>query len=213
VWTPSPIDPNNFHGRTPHPVWGTLWQTLGENLPGDYVLTVDRLPRYRGQRTRSRDNMKFLGWEFVCPGRVDATGQSKGCGRRCTYLYCPQTVWTMGMALSGELGEHGGFDMPEDSAPPRLAGRWYPGVSDPIAAAGQRVFACKLCWGVHSTVMSKSYGWNDFITQISGGLLSGRDVKRPLDLYPKVRRKRPYRWKRRRTPPPAIDVASRRAAS
>jgi hypothetical protein len=194
VWTPSPIDPNNFHGRAPHAVWGTLWQWLWQDLPEEYTLTVQRVPRMRPQPTLDGCNRKFVGWEFVCPGRLDANRQPMGCGKRCTYLYGPQTVWTLAKALTG-TGEEG-FEMPEDSG---LAGQWFPGVNDPVAARGPRSFACKHCWGVRSAVMSHSSGWNDFITHISGGLLYGREVPRPLDICPMVRKKR--RYKRRSKPP------------
>jgi hypothetical protein len=246
VWTPSPIDPNNFEGRTPHPIWGTLWQWMWQDFPENYQLTVTRVPRMRGP-----SNSLFTGWEFLCPGRLvsakdsqrfspqrhgdtekrnegeeahtlsfgrqrtpdlqssaDGEGRGEGaaanrfvhipCGRRCMYLYGPMTVTTLAKALGegdaeGEGG--GGFDMPEDSAPPRLAGQWFPGLSDPIPRP--RSFACKECWGVRPTRAASRQGWNDFITQISGGLLYGREVPRPPDIFPMKRRK-PL-WKKRRS--------------
>lgn len=188
VWTPSPIDPNNFHGRTPHPMWGTLWQWQWEKLPENYELVVERVPRWRTQG----GVRKHLGWEFICPGKLNERGEYSGCGRRCTYLYAPQTVWTLARAIVRESDDDGGFEMPEGSG---LSGRWHPGLSDPIQSRprnGLRSFACKTCWGVHSAVMANASGWNDFITHISGGLLRGRDVPRPLDLCPIARRKRRY---------------------
>jgi hypothetical protein len=177
VWTPSPIDPNDFHGRTPHAMCGTLWQGLWQDLPEEYTLRVLRVPRERIQSTRDGPRQKFLGWEFVCPGRLDADRQPMGCGKRCTYLYGPQTVWTLAKALmgTGEAGEENSFEMPEDSG---LAGQWFPGLADPVSATGPRSFACKTCWGVRSAVMCNETGWNDFITHISGGLLY--DSLRPL---------------------------------
>lgn len=170
-------------------------------------MTVQRVPRLRNQRTLDGSDMKFMGWEFICPGRLDAlTGEPKGCGKRCTYLYAPQTVWTLGLAMGGSEGCEG-FDVSDDAAAahgselPRLSGEWQPGVVDPIKAAsggGLRSFACKSCWGVRTAVMSHpSHGWNDFITQISGGLLSGCDVKRPLEEFPLVRRRRPNKLRKR----------------
>lgn len=188
VWTPSPIDVNNFTGRTPHAVWGTLWQGQWEKMPEDYVLEVKRAPILRPYRGKP----KFSGWHFVCPGRLDERGEHSGCGRRCTYLYGPQRVWT----LAKMIGETG-FDMPpvEESG---LAGQWFPGLGDPMkdAAMGRMSFACKTCWGVRSACMANHKGWNEFIAQISGGLLYGRDVPRPADVCPVVRKKRAYKWKK-----------------
>jgi hypothetical protein len=182
VWTPAPIDPNNFDGRVPHAVWGSLWQSQWEKLPENYELVVRREPRLR----MFRGKLCFRGWNFICPGRVDEKGEYQGCGRKCTYLYAPQTVWTLAKAIGGERG----FDMPDDSG---LAGQWHPGLNDPIASRGPRSFACKTCWGVRSACMANRNGWNEFITHISGGLLYGRDVKRPHDICPVQRIKPPYR--------------------
>lgn len=199
VWTPSPIDPNNFQGRTPHAIWGTLWQWQWEKLPENYELVVERVPRWRTQG----GVRKHLGWEFICPGKLNERGEYSGCGRRCTYLYAPQTVWTLAKALAGTEGTEG-FEMPEESG---LAGRWHPGMSDPIAMRGPRSFACKTCWGVANACMAGPHGWNDFVTHISGGLLRGRDVPRPLDICPVVRRKRPYKQKPKAETPKAESRA------
>jgi hypothetical protein len=188
LWTPSPIDPNNFTGRTPHPVWGTLWQWQWEKLPENYELVVQRRPRFRTFRGEQR----FRGWDFLCPGRLGENEEYTGCRRPSTYLYAPQTVWTLAKAIHGEDGP--GFDMPGDSG---LAGQWFPGLADPIASTGKRSFACKQCWKVRSACMANYNGWNEFIAQISGGLLYGRDVPRPPDICPVERKKRPYRWRAR----------------
>jgi hypothetical protein len=187
LWTPSPIDPNNFDGRAPHRVWGTLWQSLWKRIPEQYELVVGRVPCFRPYR----GELRFRGWSFVCPGRVDEDGEYVGCGRECRYLYAPQTVWTLAQATEGEVG----FDLPprEESG---LVGQWFPGLGDAIKATGPRSFACKECWGVRSACMANRNGWNDFITHVSGGLLFGRDVKRPESICPVERKKRPYSWKR-----------------
>ena len=189
VWTPSPIDPNNFEGRSPHAVWGTLWQSLSARVGDDFELQVKRVPKHRPYR----GEMRFRGWDFACPGRINAHGERISCGRRCTYLYYPQAVWTLAKMLAG-TGD-GGFEMPKGCG---LAGAWYPGEGNPIAVAahGQVVFACKTCWNVRSACMANYNGWNEFIAQISGGLLYGRDVQRPADVCPVVRKKREYKWTR-----------------
>ena len=114
-------------------------------------------------------------------------GEHIPCGRRCKYLYGPQTVWTLPMAMAGGSLEDpdDGFDMPEDSG---LAGQWFPGMSDTVAAAGSRVFACKRCWAVRAACFANETGWNEFISTISGGLLYGHEVERPLDVCPIVRK-------------------------
>jgi hypothetical protein len=131
--------------------------------------------------------VQFKGWEFVCPGRLTADMKLTGCGRRCTYLYAPQTVWTLANAIAGAADV--GFDMPEDSG---LAGQWHPGMKDSIGNNLPRSFACKTCWGVRSACMANRHGWHDFITHISGGLLCGSDVPRTLEICRTSRKKRMY---------------------
>ena len=197
VWTPSPIDPNAATGRTPHAIFGTLWQWLWQNLPEDYTLTVRREPR----RHICRRRKVFRGWEFICPGRLDARGQNSGqhsgCGRRCTHLFAPQTVWTLARAMDDGQGE--GFDMPEEGEDlPRLSGQWFPGLGDTVAQPGMRSFACRRCWRVRNTCFADGSGWNEFIAHISGGLLYASEVPRPLDVCPMVRKMPAYVRKRRR---------------
>jgi hypothetical protein len=60
---------------------------------------------------------------------------------------------------------------------------------------GGRSFACKTCWGVRPVCMANESGWNEFIAQVSGGLLYGRDVPRPLDICPFERKAAEYRFK------------------
>jgi hypothetical protein len=115
-------------------------------------------------------------------------------------------VWTLAQAIEGERAS--GFDMPEESG---LAGQWFPGSSDPVRAAalGGMSFACKTCWKVRSACMANATGWNEFIAQISGGLLYGRDVPRPAEICPVARKKRPYKWKkahpRKRATEPVVE--------
>lgn len=205
VWTPTAINPNSLEGEPPHPVWGTLWQWLWEALPEDYEFEVQRVPMMRVRKGKE----VFRGWNFLCPGRLDAEGNLVACGRRCTYLYAPQTVWTLAHSICDGAGT--GFDMPEGSG---LAGQWFPGTSDPVkdAAHGMRSFACNACWKVRSPCMAKSSGWNEFVSQISGGLLYGKDVPRPPEICPVKRKRRAYRWTkphpRKREIAPALKMAS-----
>ena len=213
VWTPTAIDPNNSTGRAPHPVWGTLWQHLWEKMPEEYLLTADRVPIVkRSGRGRDKDKLVFHGWRFECPGRLDANGEYTGCGRPSRYLYGPQTVRTISRAMFSEFGgEEGcGFDLPEDSGDGlhelKLAGQWFPGLSDPLSQAGTRSFACKHCWGVRSACFANDSGWGEFISTISGGLLYGHEVPRPLDICPVVRKMPLYQRPPRKPRPGAITV-------
>jgi hypothetical protein len=188
VWTPSPVDPNNFTGRPPHPAWGTLWQHLWENIPDDYEIVAQRVPVFKCGRGRKKYEPFFHGWDFLCPGKMNIDGSYQGCGRRAKYLYGPQTVWTLAKAIEGDSFE--GFAMPEGSG---LAGEWFPGMSDTVAAPGTRSFACKKCWHVRTCSWANETGWNEFISVISGGLLYGHEVPRPLELCPIQRKSRPYK--------------------
>jgi hypothetical protein len=201
VWTPTALDVNNFKGRTPHFVWGTLWKWMGEKLPENFQFTVRRVPFFR----MFRGKRCFRGWHFICPGRLDVGGEPKGCGRECMYLYAPQTLWTLPRAID----DMSGFDMPEDSG---LAGQWVPGEFDASKASGPRSFACKECWYLRSACMANRNGWNEFISHISGGLLYGRDVPRLPEICPVERKKPVYTWRKRRAADAAAD-AQRRTAS
>jgi hypothetical protein len=92
----------------------------------------------------------------------------------------------MGEALAGP-----GLPMPEDSG---LAGLWSPGVTDTVAQPWEgeatRRFACRKCWRIRNTCFAEGSGWNEFIAHMTGGLLYGHDVPRPLEVCPVVRRKR-----------------------
>jgi hypothetical protein len=118
VWSPSPLDPNAFEAAAPDPVWGTLWRHLSDRMPLNYALTVTRVPRDRPVTVRSREGGRWIdirrrGWEFICPGRLNLDGSLRACGRRCTRLYAPQTIWTLPMAL----GPDEAFDLAPDSEP------------------------------------------------------------------------------------------------
>jgi hypothetical protein len=120
------------------------------------------------------------------------------CGRRCKYLYGPLPIWTLAKAT----GTDWALDMPEDSG---LSGTWSPGLQDADPGQGQRTFACKECWDVWNSTLSNHTGWNDFVSYVSGGLLYGHEVARPLKEVPIIRKRRP--WKRRTKPRPPVARA------
>ena len=59
----------------------------------------------------------------------------------------------------------------------KLAGTWHPGMEDELVEL--RSFACARCWRVKGFSLLRGRGWNEFITHVSGGLLYGREVKKP----------------------------------
>lgn len=99
------------------------------------------------------------------------------------------------------------LEMPEDSG---LAGAWEPGLSEPEVGFGHRRFACKECWQVRNITLTDHSGWNDFVTHISGGLLYGQEVERPLTEAPLHRKRRPHNRPR---PKPMADGLARSVAA
>lgn len=104
---------------------------------------------------------------------------NRRCGRRVRYLYGPLPVWTLAKSLGANLD----LELPEGCG---LAGTWNPGMDD--RWAGMRSFACKHCWNLRGMTLTSSSGWNDFVTWLSGGLLYGHEVDRPLAEAPRRRR-------------------------
>lgn len=195
LYTPSPIDPNSQDGKPPDPAWGTLWQSLWQRIPQNFQQSLRRAPRWitiRGQRQQR-------GWDWICPGLIRAGGENLHCGRRCRKLYAPQTVWTLAQAIDDDEG----LELPKDCG---LAGRWFPGLSDPVlnraiaSGTAGRSFACHHCWQPRYDTCVGNQAWNLFVTQLSGGLLYGREVKRPAD-QPLFQRKHRFAPHHRKRPP------------
>jgi len=172
VFTPKAIDPNAFDSRPPDAMWGSLWTGLWQRLPEQFHQTVTRVPRWRMLRGRR----VFRGWTWVCPGRIGPDGGYLGCGRTCNRLFGPLAAWTLPEAIDDRLD---------------LAG-WSPGFdkTGDGQTNGGRSFACKQCWGVRDASLVGGDGWNTFVTHVSGGLLYGHEVDRPVELAPQVRKRR-----------------------
>ncbi len=126
-------------------------------------------------------------------------GASGGCGRRCQVLVSPVAGWTIGGYLAGRPGVAEGLEVGEVE-------RWRPGVlvagrstafgagatggattregalakavPGPGVLPGAGALACVRCWGVRNASLLGRSGWNDFVTRVSGGLLSGAEVPR-----------------------------------
>ena len=97
-------------------------------------------------------------------------------------LYAPLPAWTVGRALGLEDGLR----------VEGLSGVWLPGVMD--RWAGRRSLACERCWKLRRSTFSNSTGWNDLVSTLSGGLLYGREVERPIGFG--VERRRAYAKRR-----------------
>jgi hypothetical protein len=91
VWSTSPLNPCGVMGRGPHSAWGTLWESMHEEIPDGASIDVKRvhamdvLPKATPQS----------GWRFICPGVHGA------CGKPVERLYLPIAPWTIHHALSG----------------------------------------------------------------------------------------------------------------
>jgi hypothetical protein len=154
VYTPTPIDPGMQAASQPDYRWGTLWQWMHENVPDEWDVRLWREPR-RGP------GGKLGGWDWICPGRLRGGKQLPGaCGRRCRVLYAPMMAWTLLRR----------FDVR------KIAG--FP--SDFGVLEWESCFACQSCWRPTYDDTKRPWKvWNRFVTHVSGGLLTGRDVKKP----------------------------------
>ncbi len=87
-----------------------------------------------------------------------------GCGKLAKRIYCPI---------------------------PGFLAHWVPrepsGSPDPLEPHAP-CFACQKCHGVHDYGRLDSKGWNELVTYLSGGLLYGREVKRPSWYTPRRKR-------------------------
>jgi hypothetical protein len=141
--------------------------------------------------------------------RLVEAPESAGCGRLVQTLYAPLPVWTVGRYL----------DLQEGLDVEGLSGQWLPGVMD--RWAGRRSLACERCWKLRRTSFAGYRGWNELITDLSGGLLFGREVQKPADFeyerkqaYAKRPRNRPRKRQRSEqqpSPQPAPRVVAKQA--
>ena len=185
VWAPSPLDPNANEGQPPDTIlWGSLWQSMYQQIPENYSITIIRVPRYHNYNTKTNHpEIRFRGWDWLCPGchasldlkninnRNTPTQHNRiPCGNRVHCLYLPLTVWSVPQALGDRLN----LRFPDDS---KLKGTWSPGFHDPLL--GKRTFACRHCWNLRRISLTHTQGWNEFISHLSAGLLFGSEVPRP----------------------------------
>lgn len=202
VWAPSPLDPMAVLGRAPHPAWGTLWQHMAEDVPVEHAWSLLREPHFVQRRGPYED---FLGWRWVCPGRiwpipdgvtpVEPAPQEQiqplhpihGGGTLFADLADVETphmitihdqrYWHVPCGRAVKIVY---LPMPPWTVPDAL-GLW-----DLLAEHGippppdhrREPFACAHCWGLRTGSLLGSHGWNRFISYISGGLLYGHEVPR-----------------------------------
>lgn len=145
VWSSRPLNPGAVRGEPPHALWGTVWQQMQDCVPDDFGLMVERVPRYRPYPSRkggggTSTELRWRGWDWVCPGRVDGvTGERRVCGRRVQTIYMPLPVFTVGRWLGGGegidlapgseigVGDEGESAKPQAAGGLKLSGLWYPG--------------------------------------------------------------------------------------
>jgi hypothetical protein len=166
VWSDRALDPQASRGQSPHPIWGSLWQTLAERIPEAFEQVVERVPHSRVRLGKT----EHRGWRWRCPGLAGV-----GCGREVRVLFAPLPVWGIAQALGVDEGLN--IEAQSDEGVLRVAGQWQPGWYDPWA--GRRQLACEKCWGIQGTSMATYRGWNDLVSYLSGGLLYGREVAKP----------------------------------
>jgi DNA-binding CsgD family transcriptional regulator len=164
---------SSFH-RPPHPIWGAAWEFLaGELFPDNFEQTVRRKPvfgtwgceavKLRAQADQLyKDEMKFMGWRWVCPG----------CKEPVRTLYYPIPVltmfdrWVSDTAIEKILADAGCGDAPAPS------------------------FACGLCHQVKFFSSVHRNAWNEVIGYLSAGLLYGCEVQKPAGFVPQRKRTR-----------------------
>ena len=108
-----------------------------------------------------REDMKFRGWWWVCPG----------CKKEVKKIYYPLPVRT----LFDFLGYDPGTGAREACAVQEGFERYD--VERLEAPAG--TFACSVCHGVRGIERASDVGWNQIVTHLTRGMLYGHEVEKP----------------------------------
>ncbi|HEV8291579.1 MAG TPA: hypothetical protein VGP94_06630, partial [Tepidisphaeraceae bacterium] len=118
--------------------------------------------REREQVFEYKDEMRFMGWWWVCPG----------CKKSCRTIYYPLPVRTL-------------FDSWFTDPVIQLR------LSDAdLAATPAACFACCRCHGVNWDSSIHPGFWNEVIGYLSGGMLYGREVEKPAGFVGRRKRTR-----------------------
>jgi DNA-binding CsgD family transcriptional regulator len=100
IYTDATLDPSsgNMH-RASDPLWGAVWQWAAASVPKGLSQVVRRRPNYR----KYRDEERFRGWYWICPG----------CGRGARTMFYPLPRYTIPKFLEKDLAEEEADAMPE----------------------------------------------------------------------------------------------------
>ncbi len=211
IWSRHSLDPSANLGAPPDSVWGSLWQSLSDQIPITDVYLLKRIPRSREYPCRSDFGPRHRGWNWICPGI-----NGHACGRRVSRIFIPLRPWDLLDALDEPDPLDVTFRFPSDADAhnvrfiPRLSTNTH--APTPAGEPGADTFrpaplhppkpddedaptrilqpACHHCHRIRYFSLTDRNGWNTFVTHISRGLLFGHEVKRPDDLVRK--RKRVY---------------------
>jgi DNA-binding NarL/FixJ family response regulator len=163
----------------PDPVWykwkgdvfvGYDWRRPGAEaayLRRQRRLELGRAANRRNRKyvSRAKGSVRFWGWAWVCPG----------CKKPAKNLYLPLPfvclLPRLGGVVSGKLERViKGLHMTPQSLP---------------------ALACLRCHDVHHLSRAKASSWNHLIAYLTGGLLYGREVRRPEGFHVRKRAYRP----------------------
>jgi DNA-binding CsgD family transcriptional regulator len=164
-------------GPPPDPVWykwrgdeyvGYDWRSPGAKAWHDRLEGERARKREEARRRRARKraasgcgSLVFVEWRWVCPG----------CSALVRKLYYPAPRVSVAPLLDAR------------AIPVRL--RKLVGLvgregEEEAASGAVSTLACKKCHGVHSlSRVKKNAWWNELVGWLTGGLLYGREVKRP----------------------------------
>jgi len=159
------FDPSHRDFTPPHPIWGSMWEWLAREIPGDFEQTVIRRPHFRriGPRHRHPDDPpKFMGWHWLCPQ----------CKKQVRTIYYPVPVrtlfdsWFTDPVIQLKLCD---ADLPQPPPP---------------------IFACMQCHGVYFFSSIAPGSWNRVIAYLTGCMLYGSEVAKPASFVPQRKRTR-----------------------
>lgn len=227
VYTPEMLDPSAWGKGRPDPIWGGLWMYHAEWLPDDFEQAVARAPEWRefggrggmansehrtakierraaeGERPTSsaqRPTSNGGGSALADPSpqpsppSTGARERRQIVGWRWVCPGCKRLVKTVYLPLRvPDWGKYVGFKCGDEV--------------DEVPGANA-CFACMACHGVIMFTRSAlTWSWNQLVLHYTGGLMYGREVRRPAWLRPG--RKRAYRARGRKNGAPRREELER----
>ena len=178
-WTT--LDPSGYrHFSRPDPLWGALWEFLPDMIPDDFEQTLIRRPIYRCMLPKNhrppelhRDDMRFMGWRWICPGCKQPT-------RKIYYPLAPQTLFNL-LGPDPTLPQGAGMPVARPHNPRKT--QHYDLNDHPVPLP---TFACFRCHRIRSDTRIGNAIWNQIVTHLTAGLLFGHEVTKP-DWYSPTR--------------------------